>query len=533
METKGTLIAMDGIVSEDHNAPFRSLAERLGHGLVLLDQTGVVQWCNAAFAALSGRGTDSAIGTKFPEMFDAPDQGRIHGALERALIDGSTVTCHARLVTDHGGLRCAAMEVSENGPGSGMFAVMVRDVSGEIQLASAVHALAETPPRCAMAELIATTGLALGMRLVALARRDTVERDHFTVSDVAVRGRRHVGVPEPDSVAVDRVLASLVPPGAVVASRHMMRAESRQNGECVITVPLSGPNGMLSGVLVCLNPAPPENLRDAEKVLMLFAQRIAAEIAADDLESRLLQSRESETLRHLARGVAHEFNNILMRVSGNFQLLQRRVPPDLSLERYIDAGLAAVAHGAGIVKEIEDFSAERSLELSPLPLGPVLRRAGKLWTKSIPEGVTFGVNVEEDCLVMGCQAALLELIGQLLRNSIEAIEGARRNDADGHGGEHRITLALSHYLHDRGQQTACVSVTDTGIGMNERDVARVFDPFFTTKDPGKGTGLGLAIAQSIAFRHQGRVEVSSAPGRGTRFELKIPLIRVVEAEPEE
>lgn len=519
--------------NDDPSTVFRSLAESVGHGLVLLDQTGRILWGNAAFASLAGLDAPALADQEFTGLFLAADQQRVRDALERALISGTNQQCHGRIGTVNGSTRSAAMEVFLPGPGGGVFGVMLRDVSGEIQLASAVHALAETPPRCPMHELVAIAGLATGMRLVALARRDAIERDQFVVVEAATSGRRAGTLPESDRRVIEEALAGEIRQSTDGSKPVSLRMHGKSSGGLAITIPLHGPGGRLTGVLVCVNDALPGNMRDTSQILLLFGQRIAAEIEADELEQRLLQSRDSETLRHLAKGIAHEFNNILMKVSGNFQLLQRKVPKELGADRYIESGLAAVNHGASIVKEVEQYAADRTLDLAPMPLGPVLRRCAKLWSKSVPEDVSLDVEIEEDCLVMGNQAAMLELMGQLVRNAIDAVTEARHKVQESESADHRITIELTHIPNGSQNRVACVSVSDTGIGMSQQDAARVFDPFFTTKEPGQGTGLGLAMAQAIAIRHQGRIEVASAPGRGARFELRMPLVEVAAAAKEE
>lgn len=518
---------------DDPNAIFRSMAESLGHGLVLLDQTGRILWGNAAVAGMSGLDAPALADQDFTGLFQAADQQRIREALERALISGSRQQCHGRIGAGNGSSRSAVMDVFLPGAEHGVFAVMLRDVSGEIQLASAVHALAETPPRCPMHELVAIAGLATGMRLVALARRDTIERDQFVVVEATTNGRRAGALSEADRRVVEEALASEIRQSPDGGGPVSLRMHGKSSGGMAITIPLHGPGGRLTGVLVCVNDALPGNMRDTSQILLLFGQRMAAEIEADELEQRLLQSRDSETLRHLAKGIAHEFNNILMKVSGNFQLLQRKVPKELGADRYIESGLAAVNHGASIVKEVEQYAADRTLDLAPMPLGPVLRRCAKLWAKSLPEDVSLDVEIETDCLVMGNQAAMLELIGQLVRNAIDAVADAKFRRSVSEPTDHRITIELTHIPNGSQNRVACVSVTDTGIGMSQQEAARVFDPFFTTKEPGQGTGLGLAMAQAIAIRHQGRIEVASAPGRGARFELRLPLVEVAAAAKEE
>jgi len=93
-------------------------------------------------------------------------------------------------------------------------------------------------------------------------------------------------------------------------------------------------------------------------------------------------------------------------------------------------------------------------------------------------------------------------------------------DAMEHGGQLTVRTAAS----PARPAEVIVEVEDTGVGIPRADRDKIFEPFFTTKPPGRGTGLGLSICYAIVAAHQGRIEVDSAPGRGARFRIHLPVV---------
>jgi len=519
--------ALAKALAED--ATFRAIVERLVQGLILVDQDADIVWANTTAATITGRSAEELLSTSLYSLAAEHDQAELRQVFRGEVQRGAIAGCQATIANPSTGPRNVAIDFFPAQRSAGLFAVTIRDVTGEARLTRAVYSLAEAPPRGSPGDLVARVGRSLGVRLAALVQRDSVERDRFVISHVAEQG---VLAPHPsvaEAAAVDRIVRDfLARRGPAAQSQYMTISQDETTG-CVMSVPVAGATGSLSGIVVCIHPTAPESIQTTERILLLFAQRIAAELEANELEAKLLQARESETLRHLARGIAHEFNNVLMRISGNLQLLGRRIESESQLQKYIESGLTAVKHGAAVVREVEDFSTNQSIELEPLSLASVIHRAKKLWDKSIPEGATLSVTCPEPLVVLGNKGALLEVLGQLIRNSIDAIGEAQKRDAADPNlksapPRHKISLALSRVSLPNGVSLANISVTDSGIGMSEQVASQVFDPFFTTKEPGRGTGLGLSIAQAMVAKHQGRIEVAGAVGRGSRFQILIPAI---------
>jgi two-component system cell cycle sensor histidine kinase/response regulator CckA len=135
--------------------------------------------------------------------------------------------------------------------------------------------------------------------------------------------------------------------------------------------------------------------------------------------------------------------------------------------------------------------------------------------------------IDEVPPVLGNSGQLHQIVLNLATNAAQAIGGGM--------GEIAIGLHVQPATEDRNGAPAlasiCLSVADTGRGMDEATRSRIFDPFFTTKPVGEGTGLGLSVVHGIVTAHGGQIAVSSAPGKGTRFDIHFPIHGILDARP--
>lgn len=231
-------------------------------------------------------------------------------------------------------------------------------------------------------------------------------------------------------------------------------------------------------------------------------------------EQELVQTEKLRSLGVMAAGVAHEVNNTLAMVLGQAELLSH-VTTDPTARRNLDAIILAAEDGAGAVRRITEFSRPSSgSEFSSVDLAQVvhdvLRATAPRWRdQASREGRVIDARAMAamPVWVTGSVTELREAVTNLVLNAVDALPN---------GG----SIAIETQQRDG---RAVLTVSDTGTGMSEEVRERVFDPFFTTKPFGVGTGLGLALTYGIVERHQGTVQVSSQPGRGTTFEIELAL----------
>ena len=247
-----------------------------------------------------------------------------------------------------------------------------------------------------------------------------------------------------------------------------------------------------------------------------------------ELEEHAAQADKLEAIGTLAGGIAHDFNNILTAIGGYTQMALRKCPEDAAVRRDLQAVLQGSARAADLVKQILAFSRAEKLEEQPVQVGLVLKEALKLLRATIPTTIEIRADVRSDSVVLADPTEIHRMVVNLCTNAALAMHD--------HGGLLEVSLgdverdgafAARHPGVAPGR-FLWLRVRDTGCGMSKAVLSRVFEPFFTTRERGKGTGMGLAVVHGITTRCRGAIEVESEPGRGTSFDVFLP---VVEQEP--
>jgi signal transduction histidine kinase len=260
-----------------------------------------------------------------------------------------------------------------------------------------------------------------------------------------------------------------------------------------------------------------------EPVLTLVGAQLgrAAERAA--LEERLRQVQKLEAIAQLAAGLAHEINNPMAYVRTNLNVLRSdwdELRKELEAQgdgaradrlAECDDLLAESAEGVdrtiAIVRDVRDLAHGAHAPSEPLDFDDVVDEALRVASAQAPPGVRFERVRGELPPLSGSAGRLRQVVLNLVVNAIHAV-GAQ--------GVVRVETA------QRGRQ-ALLRVEDDGPGIEPHVRARLFEPFFTTKPVGQGTGLGLYVSYEIVRAHGGEIRVDSEPGRGSRFEVRLPM----------
>jgi len=253
-----------------------------------------------------------------------------------------------------------------------------------------------------------------------------------------------------------------------------------------------------------------------------IAQR---ELEKSKLEEQLRQSQKMEAIGTLAGGIAHDFNNILGVILGFSELSLLEMPEGSSLHSNLTEILKASNRAAELVRQILTFSRQSEQKRKPIQAGIIIKELLKLLRSSMPASIEIRQNIDPDCgLLLSDAVAIHQIVMNLCTNAAYAMRDGngilevslRDVDIDGNIAPQMIGNSLS-----RCQK---LTVKDSGHGMNAAILKRIFDPFFTTKGPGEGTGMGLSIIHGIVKSHGGFISVDSTPGKGTTFDIYLPLI---------
>jgi PAS domain S-box-containing protein len=242
------------------------------------------------------------------------------------------------------------------------------------------------------------------------------------------------------------------------------------------------------------------------------------------LEEQLRQSQKMEAIGQLTGGIAHDFNNLLTIILANAQLVAKAVPSGQA-DAHADLRdvMSAALRGRVMVKELLGFARRSRLDLQAVHLGGLIGDLSGFLRRILPADVEIVTSSEGDLPDVRADVHATE---QILFNLV-----TNARDAMPDGGVLRMETSRVHLTEDqreawgaaRAGEHVCLSVGDTGIGMDEETRAHMFEPFFTTKPAGKGTGLGLSTVYGLVKQHGGGIDVDSEPGKGTRFRIYFPV----------
>lgn len=239
-----------------------------------------------------------------------------------------------------------------------------------------------------------------------------------------------------------------------------------------------------------------------------ITEQVEAERAKTQKATMLMQAHQMEMVGRLAGGLAHDFNNFLTVINGYTELLLNELgaadPHRNTLESIRRAGESA----AKLTGQLLAYGRRQVLRPIVLDLNRTLTVLRPLLARLAGENIQVRLELESGAALVNADPVQME---QVIMNLV-----LNARDAMPFGGELRIGTACVEDRH------IMLSVTDTGLGMDEETRGRVFEPFFTTKEFGKGTGLGMSIVQGIIAQSGGSIEVHSQPGNGTTFKIYLP-----------
>jgi signal transduction histidine kinase/CheY-like chemotaxis protein len=240
------------------------------------------------------------------------------------------------------------------------------------------------------------------------------------------------------------------------------------------------------------------------------------------VEGQLLQAQKMEAVGQLAGGIAHDFNNILAATILQLDLLQDEPGLTPQLREDLKEVEKGAQRAADLTRQLLLFSRRQLMQIKPLDLNEVLADLLKMLRRLLGEHIDITLHGEPGPLWVDADAGMMQqVVMNLCVNARDAMSQGGRLALDARTTEIQPADVLTN-TEARPGRFICLSVADTGCGMEPHTLPHIFEPFFTTKEIGRGTGLGLATVYGIVKQHQGWVEVESALGVGTVFRVYLP-----------
>jgi len=238
------------------------------------------------------------------------------------------------------------------------------------------------------------------------------------------------------------------------------------------------------------------------------------------LEKQLQLSQKMEAMGTLAGGIAHDFNNLLMGIQGRTSLMLLETDPIHLNFEHLKEIESYITRATKLTKQLLGFARGGKYEVKPTNLNDLIEKSSQMFGRTKKEITIYKKYHEQIWTVDVDQSQIDQVLLNIFVNAWQAMPA---------GGN--LYIQTKNEILDenfagaygvRPGKYAAISITDTGIGMDEKTLKRVFDPFFTTKEKERGTGLGLASAYGIIKNHGGIIMAESAGGQGASFHIYLP-----------
>jgi len=268
-----------------------------------------------------------------------------------------------------------------------------------------------------------------------------------------------------------------------------------------------------------------------------ITERVRAQRENELMQEQLAQAQKMEAVGTLAGGLAHDFNNILSGILGSYDLLRLTLKKENlqdreTVDRYLNVGLESARRSVNLIRELLALSQRHEIKLEPIDMNEAVRHVNELCMNSFPKSIELEFAYSADRpVIMGDMVQVGQVLLNFCINASHAMT-IMRGAGERQGGRLSVAVDLIGPGHhpDRtvdadapsGHEWVRISISDSGVGMDQETVKRIYEPFYTRKKRGEGTGLGLSISYNIIQKHGGHIRVYSEPGIGSRFVLYFP-----------
>jgi nitrogen-specific signal transduction histidine kinase/ActR/RegA family two-component response regulator len=240
-----------------------------------------------------------------------------------------------------------------------------------------------------------------------------------------------------------------------------------------------------------------------------------------DVERQLIRAQKMESIGNFASGLAHDFGSFVSVILGKAGVLRVKLPADRHIVRELEDIEAAAQRAQHLAQELMKFARVGRNRVAPLKINRLIEEVSSLIRTSVGGRVEVVFKLDDSVSsVEGDEVELQQLVLNLCLNARDAMPKGGRLTLETSPLSPAQLAALG--TGEDVRDGVCLVIRDTGTGMSPEVAERIFEPFFSTKEDGNGTGLGLALVYGIVRRHGGTIDVHSAPGAGTSFEIALP-----------
>jgi len=255
-----------------------------------------------------------------------------------------------------------------------------------------------------------------------------------------------------------------------------------------------------------------------------ITERKRAEEEKEKIQAQLLQAQKMEAVGILAGGIAHDFNNILTVIQGNSDLCLLKIDESNELYTEMKEIQVAAMRAADLTSQLLLFSQKKPMRFESVQMNQIIEGLLKMLHRLIGEDIWISTDLEPNLWTVRADRGTMEQ--SIMNLAVNA------RDAMPNGGRLKIKSenvvldkhAAQKMTEARPGRFVCLTIADTGMGMDNETIQHIFEPFFSTKGTRKGTGLGLSVVYGIVVQHSGWIHVISKPEKGSAFQIFLPGI---------
>lgn len=313
---------------------------------------------------------------------------------------------------------------------------------------------------------------------------------------------------------------------AVETFAPLLGTDGRVEGVLVVESNISGPLERLHHQLIRLSIIVVATFFVLFVFLFLIVRRANGIIRDLRTRERQRHAYKLEALSSLAGGMAHEFNNLLLPITSLTDMTLREMPEGSSAQRRLKKVSEASKRAEALIDQFMIYSRYSVSHRENKNLYELVAEMLAALTPTIPENIKLSQNLNPNSGIAFLDAEKIKMVMTNLLSNAQGAIGNQSGDITVCLSVQSIDIPMVLELNDLNVGLyGVISIEDNGCGMDQETLKRVFDPYFTTKEVGDGRGMGLATVAGIVIEHDGTIDITSSPEKGTRVDVYLPLIK--------